>query len=585
MEDKVYVEKSLADETILAVERDGRKWYLNSRYSDETVTDGFVSKIEGKEALEIYVVIGIANGMYVKKLAEKFPKNTIVVYEPNEEIYKIFLASEIGKEVLKMPRVTVVPERKWIAEALRSIMTELNYKYLKFVISPNYKRLYEYECVKIEHYIMKKVQDIIFYRNTVIRFEGYSGLNYFKNILDAVGKNTLADLKKEIEKYNDRPAVIVAAGPSLDKNIEHLKRAKNRAFIIAADSAVKTMRKHGIMPDAVVTIDPAKSVRRFDMEEIQGIPLICDVYYNHRIRAVYDGPRFYSYNPTTYIGKMVDDSLENYTDTGGSVANNAMAVLIQSGFKNICMIGQDLSYPEGKRYAEESANGKPNQVKEKDLLFFEVESNDGGMVMTEMNMNIYRKWIEGTIKKHEDISFYNATEGGAKINGTISITFDEYLKKFVDGLDEIDYLNKLQSLPTHFTEEEIEQKRKSLLNIKEEKMDVLLENIRSCRKLYEEFNKLNLAHKYDTTRFATVAKKIIELQGEIEEMPEMDLVETYNALEAYRAATDVLESKDTPYEENKDIYKKGMELLKVQEDAVHMFIEDFEKVKEEYEVK
>ena len=39
-------------------------------------------------------------------------------------------------------------------------------------------------------------------------------------------------------------AVLVSAGPSLNKNIEELRRAKNHLFLIAVDTAVKTTKKN-----------------------------------------------------------------------------------------------------------------------------------------------------------------------------------------------------------------------------------------------------------------------------------------------------------------------------------------------------
>ena len=47
---------------------------------------------------------------------------------------------------------------------------------------------------------------------------------------------------------NKDAAILVAAGPSLNKNIQMLKKAKNRLFILAVDTAVKPLIKAGIKP-------------------------------------------------------------------------------------------------------------------------------------------------------------------------------------------------------------------------------------------------------------------------------------------------------------------------------------------------
>ena len=53
----------------------------------------------------------------------------------------------------------------------------------------------------------------------------------------------------------DIPAIVVSAGPSLNKNIVELRKAKNKAFIVAVDTAVKPLVKAGIIPDLYVVVD------------------------------------------------------------------------------------------------------------------------------------------------------------------------------------------------------------------------------------------------------------------------------------------------------------------------------------------
>ena len=55
--------------------------------------------------------------------------------------------------------------------------------------------------------------------------------------------------------------ILVSAGPSLNKNIMELKKAKNKAFIVATDTAVKPLLKAGIEPDLMVMVDGEKPKR------------------------------------------------------------------------------------------------------------------------------------------------------------------------------------------------------------------------------------------------------------------------------------------------------------------------------------
>ena len=55
--------------------------------------------------------------------------------------------------------------------------------------------------------------------------------------------------------FKGRPAIIVSAGPSLEKNCHLLRKAKGRALIIAVDVVVPTLLPAGILPDLVVALE------------------------------------------------------------------------------------------------------------------------------------------------------------------------------------------------------------------------------------------------------------------------------------------------------------------------------------------
>ena len=77
--------------------------------------------------------------------------------------------------------------------------------------------------------------------------------NILTNIPEIIKNPGIEPLK---EKRKKKPAICVAAGPSLDKNIQLLSRIKSRALIICADGALKVLLRHGIKPDIVTSIHP-----------------------------------------------------------------------------------------------------------------------------------------------------------------------------------------------------------------------------------------------------------------------------------------------------------------------------------------
>ena len=72
-----------------------------------------------------------------------------------------------------------------------------------------------------------------------------------------------------INTFQKKPAIVVAAGPSLDKNVERLVELNDRAVLLCVDTAAKTLLPLGIKPHFIVTSDPTpENARHFDSVDI-----------------------------------------------------------------------------------------------------------------------------------------------------------------------------------------------------------------------------------------------------------------------------------------------------------------------------
>ena len=87
--------------------------------------------------------------------------------------------------------------------------------------------------------------------------------------------------------------LIVASGPSLDRNIEELKSIQNSITIISAGSAIGSLLRNDIQPDYAVLLENNKSVFR-DMCQLVGegydlkqITLIASITVDPRIASLF----------------------------------------------------------------------------------------------------------------------------------------------------------------------------------------------------------------------------------------------------------------------------------------------------------
>jgi hypothetical protein len=254
--------------------------------------------------------------------------------------------------------------------------------------------------------------------------------NALVNAVFAQQINSVVDYK---DLYKNKPVLMVATGPSLNKQLDTLEKYKDQFIVIAVDAAVPILKKHGIVPQYVATIDPSKRPywkhNELDPNTTFLIEIGCcpDVAWsnnqNYLVTSCHADVRRLLHTLGINVPLMVN---------GGSVATSAFNFAHYTGANPIVMIGQDLAWTGGKDHAE----GYVSQYSQEALnqryeRGFEVEGYDGNPVRTEKQLLGFKTWFEGRIKTMPETMVINATEGGAKINGAVQIPFESVCKEII----------------------------------------------------------------------------------------------------------------------------------------------------------
>ncbi|HEB8449408.1 TPA: motility associated factor glycosyltransferase family protein, partial [Campylobacter jejuni] len=122
-----------------------------------------------------------------------------------------------------------------------------------------------------------------------------------------------------------------------------------------------------------------------------------------------------------------------YIDTGTHVSHFSYTLALALGFKNIIMIGQDLAFDEeGNSHSKGFSYGEQFSG-EKTVPTLQVPAYAGkGEVLTHITWNDYRIKLEYLFAcNSKEAKFYNATEGGARINFTEEPSFKECCEKLL----------------------------------------------------------------------------------------------------------------------------------------------------------
>lgn len=565
----VFMDISLSGEKIVGINSNGKDWYFNSRYTAEKAAEVWTEGTEVQNYEAVIIVFGFSNGMYLKKLIEKYPDNIIIAYEPCMTLMQLVLKEiDLADCLLHEKLFLAVGEKgkRLFTEYVQSLIKYTKYKLVDWFVIPNYRKLFELDYLKVQHIYMIWMRQITLDRNTFILLQDEFADNYLANMYDFFNNYTidgLYDCFKKIDKEK-RPAIVVSAGPSLDKNINGLKKAKDKAFIIVVDTALKAVLRAGIVPDLTITIDPHKPLILFEDERIRKLPMIFCIMSNKQVMDSQKGKKIFFGDSESYIQAIFNkyDKKLSTLETGGSVACNAFSTAVFLGFKNIILVGQDLAYPNGKEHTKDAYDNEAENKLKDGKRYFEVEDIYGGKVLTEENMDAYRLWFETQIVRYPHLHVIDATEGGAKIRGTEVLTLNDTIERECKNLRKIDFAKVIDGITKTYSGEELDEITKQLYNIPEE-LKKLKRKIKSGIKQYEELERqgrLNESER-DETQIRKIAKKIEKINQWIDEKPEIYLIHMYNYKDEYIVQEEVYDIKDEINEEFCAIAQNGIKMF------------------------
>lgn len=215
-------------------------------------------------------------------------------------------------------------------------------------------------------------------------------------------------------------------------------------MIFSADSSYPILAKEGIKPDYVFSLEREEMTSEFFNNDFGKFDenilfIISSLTHPKTIEYLEKNDRKYMLvlRPLFFESKL---GLKEYgfLGNGMSVANMAYELAGALRFENIILIGQDLAYSDdGKSHPKEHIYGDQG---DEEVIYKQITAYGGkGVVNTQLTWYLFLKSFEKDIalaKNILKITTYNATEGGARIEGTIEKPFkelcEEMLKEKID---------------------------------------------------------------------------------------------------------------------------------------------------------
>ena len=329
---------------VLAVDKNNRFYPLNSYYDTHKAAEDWAKQFECENINEnsIIIVYGLSDGKSILKLCEKRPACRVIVYEPCQDIFWKAMEYKEVAELAEQENVCLIVKgvcEEYFFHALQSILDYSNFQLVVQAVLPNYLQLFRQEYQEMLDVYKSAVEIIIFTRNTMILRGVEIQHNAYGLARDMIESNSIIQLMNitNTKEMKDIPAILVAAGPSLDKNVEDLKKARGKAFLMAVDTSLNTVLEHGIIPDMTMSIDSRKPLNLFKKPEFENIPIALSMNSNKEVVKKNHARHFYEIDDQSYINGIIEKMGKKSMQlpTGGSVANNALSLLYEMGFSDV----------------------------------------------------------------------------------------------------------------------------------------------------------------------------------------------------------------------------------------------------------
>lgn len=449
--DYIKVLKSPLGHNVLFVKNsEGNFIQMNSMYDPYEEAKEICGEIKADYARRLVVVIGVGMGYHLREICNRInEKSVIFVIERDINILRNLLEYEdFSKEIESGKFVFFTGDVDEIRKKLRSIIssTTFNLKDIHIIMLPVVEVEYIRFCREIGQLIEKIRLNHIFNMGNDHQ-DTLAGIrNNYANMHELLWNCGIDEfLELYNGEYRDKPAIVVASGPSLNKNMHLLKDIQDKALILACDGALKPLLEHGIEPHAVMSVERILLTYEWfykDKKIPENTVLVAPVIVRPEIFDCFDDSRkIVTLKKSEGVHEWLATKIKGKgtIPTGSSVAHLCFSFADKLGADPIIFVGQDLAYsPEGYSHGTGVEGGKRVDLNRNGNVY--VKDYNGNNIPSTTTWKSFLIQLEAYISGSK-AKCIDATEGGAYKEGTEIMKLEEVIARYCK--DEIVPLYKI----------------------------------------------------------------------------------------------------------------------------------------------
>lgn len=355
-------------------------------------------------------------------------RSDIVLFcgEPNKAV--VAELQRVGQE-----RIMVAPDTAGVYDTVRRWTTNAPERLCTFMSSDIDKDV----ALSIKAEVERAIGDGRVFRNTVTTFSHIWVPQAIANLPAVAGPS----IQHFDGVFAGKPMIIAAPGPSLSKNVQYLREAKGKAIILAFSHSVAALQGAGVDPDIVMTVDASELTYHFDGCDMSKVPLSIAGVTCHPDLFKLPTKHHATCASNSYLDDWVYAAVGDNARvfSGGSVACTAFSLAQRWKCEPIVLVGLDLSFSDGKYYADTSCDsdmrvkmhpdGKSLVIDGQSDGYLELEERSGMVAPTRtptyMLPGYYGEDVPSTFSfklfyewfctQKVTTKVYNCTEGGVNI--------------------------------------------------------------------------------------------------------------------------------------------------------------------------
>lgn len=429
------------------------------------------------KAIDMIMVFGVGLGYYydaAKEWLHQNPSHQLVFLENDLEVLKWLFQTDKGTEILHDKQVWLA----WLDPGNR-ILDVISGLFLTKKHVFGSLELYQNKHPERTLEVKSKYAFYLSLRRGVTSEYSDFGraffINFFRN-LTVLHESYLGNLL--FEKFDQVPAIICGAGPSLAKNMEILKTLRDKAVIFAGGTAMNALNAGGILPHIGVGIDPNPAqFTRLIMNNAYEVPFLYRNRFLHEALNIVHGDHLFvtgssGYDVSAWFEEKLGIAGMNVSE-GCNVINFSLSLAHAMGCNPIILVGLDLAYTNMQSYAPGIIQHPLHERRK----YFLTKTADEELVP---KMDIHGqpvftlwKWISESFwftdfaLNHIKTILINSTEGGIGFEGIVNMPLSESAERMLSKEFDIDGMVsafiKQAKMPSGLSQESIRKAMEEML--------------------------------------------------------------------------------------------------------------------------